>query len=78
MVRILCEGKTDKTFILGLLSHFGIEDREGDFEIMGCKNNFFDFQRYKMIIQLVNIAVPVCIKYNFRGNVESSFVHLKE
>jgi len=24
------------------------------------------------------IAVPVCIKYNFRGNVESSFVHLKE
>jgi hypothetical protein len=54
MVRILCEGKTDKTFILGLLSHLGIEERGGDFEIMGCKNNFFDLQRYKMIIQLVN------------------------
>ena len=24
------------------------------------------------------IAVPVCIKYNLRGSVESSFVHLKE
>ena len=24
------------------------------------------------------IAVPVCIKYNFRGNVESSFVHHQE
>gem|GEM_PF-5691330 len=24
------------------------------------------------------IAVPVCIKYNFRGSVESSFVHHQE
>ncbi len=54
MVRILCEGKTDKKFILGLLSHLGIEDKPGDFEIMGCKNNFFDIQKYKIIIQLVN------------------------
>jgi hypothetical protein len=33
MVRILCEGKTDKKFILGILSHLGIEDRGGDFEM---------------------------------------------
>jgi hypothetical protein len=52
MVRIICEGKTDKK--LGLLSHMGIEEKEGDFEIMGCKNNFFDIQKYKIIIQLVN------------------------
>jgi 5S rRNA maturation endonuclease (ribonuclease M5) len=37
MVIILCEGKTDKKFINGLLSHLGIEERGGDFEIMGCK-----------------------------------------
>jgi hypothetical protein len=54
MVRILCEGKTDKKFILGILSHLGIEDRGSDFEIMGCKNNFFDIQKYKIILQLVN------------------------
>ena len=54
MVRILCEGKTDKNFLLGILSHLGIENRDGDFEIMGCKNNFFDIQRYKIILQLVN------------------------
>jgi hypothetical protein len=54
MVRIICEGKTDKKFLLGLLSHLGIEDKEGDFEIMGCKNNFFETQKYKIILQLVN------------------------
>ncbi len=54
MVRIICEGKTDKKFILALLSHIGIEDKAGDFEIMGCKNNFFEIQKYKMITQLVD------------------------
>jgi hypothetical protein len=54
MVRILCEGKTDKKFILNLLSHIEIEDKAGDFEIMGCKNNFFEIQKYKMITQLVD------------------------
>ena len=54
MVRILCEGKTDKKFILGLLSHIGIEDKASDFEIMGCKNNFFEAQKYKIITQLVD------------------------
>ncbi len=51
MVRILCEGKTDKKFILGILSHLGIENKGGDFEIMGCKNNFFDIKKYEIILK---------------------------
>ncbi|RKZ77160.1 MAG: hypothetical protein DRQ57_00905 [Gammaproteobacteria bacterium] len=36
------------------------------------------FQAFEQVKNMYFIAVPVCIKYNFRGNVESSFVHHQE
>jgi len=61
MVRIICEGKTDKKIILGLLSHLGIEDNAGDF---GGYNNCYT--EIKMIKFFLLDFWNILLIYNFQ------------
>lgn len=55
MVKIVCEGRTDKNKIQELLEHLGIEYSENDFIVMGNKSNCFkkDDARYKTLLTLI-------------------------
>jgi len=55
MVKIVCEGKTDKNFIKSFLEFLGIEISDDNFIIMGNKSNIFkiDNKEYKTLLALV-------------------------
>jgi len=55
MVKIICEGKTDKNKIIELLEFLDISYSDDYFIIMGNKSNFFklDNSKYKTLQQLI-------------------------
>jgi len=55
MVKIICEGKTDKNKIGELLEFLNISYSDDNFIVMGNKSNFFklDSSEYKTLLQLI-------------------------
>jgi len=55
MVKIICEGKTDKNFIKNFLEFLGIEISDDNFIVMGNKSNIFkiDNKEYKTLVALI-------------------------
>ena len=57
MVKIICEGKTDKNKIGELLEFLNIPYSDDNFIVMGNKSNFFKLNssEYKTLLQLIKV-----------------------
>ena len=55
MVRIVCEGKSDKTFLKLLLTHLNINFSDDNFIVMGCKSYLLN-NKYKTLAKQVEIG----------------------
>ena len=86
MVKIICEGKTDKNKISELLSFLGISYNDDNFITMGNKSNIFkvDNINYKTLLHLIkadkidNILFIVDADYQKDNNEYGGYSNTKE
>ncbi len=57
MVKIICEGKSDKNKIIELLSFLSIQYNDNNFIVMGNKSNIFNTNndKYRTLLELIKI-----------------------